>query len=47
MWTIGTSHLEIVSGPPTPYVHFTRPNLYGKSGTPNLGQTVTDRFENL
>jgi hypothetical protein len=47
MWTIGTFHFEIVSRPPTPYVHFIRPNFYGKSGTPNLWQTVMDRFENL
>jgi hypothetical protein len=47
MWMIGTFHLEIVSRPSTIYVHFTRPNIYSKSGTPNLGQTVTDRFENL
>jgi hypothetical protein len=47
MWTIETFHFEIVSRPPTPYVHFTRPNFYSKSGTPNLWQTVTDRFENL
>jgi hypothetical protein len=47
MWTIRTLQLEIVSRHPTPCVHFTRSNLYGKSGTPNLLQTVTDRFENL
>jgi hypothetical protein len=47
MWTLGTCHLEFVSRPPTPYVHFISPNFYGKSGTPNLGQTVMDRFENL
>jgi hypothetical protein len=28
MWTIRTFHLEIVSRLPTPYVHFTRTNLY-------------------
>jgi hypothetical protein len=32
---------------PPPNFHFTNPNFYDKSGTPNLGQTVTDRFENL
>jgi hypothetical protein len=47
MWTIGNFHLEIDSRPRPPYFHFTNRNFYDKSGTPNLGQTVTDRFENL
>jgi hypothetical protein len=47
MWTIETFHLEFVSQTPTTYVHFPRPNCYGKSDTPNLGKTITDRFENL
>jgi hypothetical protein len=47
MWTIVNFHLEIVSRPRPPYFHFTNRNFYDKSGTPNLGQTVTDRFENL
>jgi hypothetical protein len=47
MWTIGNFHLEIVSRPRPPYFHFTNPNFYDKSRTLNLGQTVTDHFENL
>jgi hypothetical protein len=32
---------------PDPLCSLHMQNFYGKSGTPNLGQTVTDRFENL
>jgi hypothetical protein len=44
MWTIGNFHLEIVSQPRPPI--FYKKN-FDMSGTPNLGQTFTDRFENL
>jgi hypothetical protein len=47
MWANRNFHLEIDSRPRPLYFHFTNRNFYDKSGTPNLGQTVTDRFENL
>jgi hypothetical protein len=47
VWIYGTCYLEFVSQPLTTNVWFGWPAFFGKSGAPDLGQTVVECLENL
>jgi hypothetical protein len=47
VWICGTYYLELFSWPPTTNVWFRWPAFFGKSGAPELDQTVEECLENL